>query len=200
MTTEHDDLRQRGEVELARRLKADPLAPETYLFAARMGRDLAREHVNANRSGFEALLTVRCGGKGFDLLATVWPTPWGRWVECLGYEPTPAGWRDIASQNSDLRGTADRITGRGRYPDQSGLLSATKSDPAIVTLQGVVRDLRALERAAYESHRAPGYSPPAQLRHSGCRCAAWSFTDVELLTAIAARKRRVVLTDSHRVR
>jgi hypothetical protein len=111
----------RAEV-LTQMLAEAPDAMDTFLFAAAIGRDLAREHVDGHRMAIETLLKVRCGRRRCQL-ASVWPTPWGSWVECPGYRPTPAGGRDLATAGDDYATTASQVVTRGRYPDECGLLT-----------------------------------------------------------------------------
>lgn len=191
-------LQDLAEQELARRLADAPHSPETLAFAARIGRDLPGEYVAAHRSQLDALLKVRCGSKRC-LLAELWSTPWGRWLECRGSTPTPAGWREIASADDEHTPMAAAVSSIGHYPSESGLLAATpQSNPLMAMVAEAESRLTPLERAGYESYRVIGHTHADRARHASCRCAAWRFTDAELVAAADAQRRSVVLTAAHR--
>jgi hypothetical protein len=179
--------------ELERMLREAPQSHMTLWLGSQLGRDLAREFVEACRAYLEVLLRVRCGDKR-HLLASVWPTLWGPWVECAGLEPTPAGWRDIAAPRADLAEIASGVTKVGRYPDESGLLR-----PGPSLLHQDISRMTPLERANWDS-LSVGHLNSVGLRQTACHCAAWQFTDNELSAAMEARRKTVELTGDHRMK
>ena len=173
-------------------------AQDTMMLAARLGRDLPREYVVEHRDQ-EPLLTNRCP-RFRHAIAWVWATPWGPWVECDAVQPTPKGQRDIAAslaaaEDPHAREVAVAAKTRGRYPDDSGLLRAgVATQPVAQLVAKIVAGLTPLERAEYESLRAPGHVPPARLRRVACRCGAWTLDDRELSRALDAGRVELVHT------
>ena len=119
-------------------------------------------------------------------------------MECAPVRPTPTGQRDIAKSLATAddvheREAASVVTARGRYPDESGLLRASvTTDPVAQLTAEASAGLTPLQRAVYESLRAPGHVPPARLRRVACRCGSWTLDDRDLSRALAAGQRELV--------
>jgi hypothetical protein len=92
---------------------------------------------------------------------------------------------------------ADAVRREGRYRAESGPLGASFTDAMAQLVADVEAEtLTPLERAHYESLRAPDYTPPARKRRVACRCGAWMIDDRELSAAIAAGRSTLMLTIS----